>query len=55
MSQKFSLYDDLTVQQNIDFFAGMYGVPRNLRESRKRYVLEMAGLTERRGSMTAPF
>ena len=30
MSQKFSLYDDLTVEQNIDFFTGMYGVPREL-------------------------
>jgi ABC-2 type transport system ATP-binding protein len=53
MSQKFSLYDDLTVEQNIDFFAGMYGVPRDLREDRKRYVLEMAGLAGRRNGMTA--
>ncbi|HTY61498.1 MAG TPA: ATP-binding cassette domain-containing protein [Acidobacteriota bacterium] len=53
MSQKFSLYDDLSVEQNIDFFAGMYGVPRNLRETRKHYVLEMAGLTDRRNGMTA--
>ncbi len=52
MSQKFSLYDDLTVEQNIDFFTGMYGVPRDLRQSRKDYVLRMANLTERRGSLT---
>jgi len=53
MSQKFSLYDDLTVEQNIDFFAGLYGVPRHLQEERKRYVLEMGGLAERRGTRTS--
>jgi ABC-2 type transport system ATP-binding protein len=53
MSQKFSLYDDLSVAQNIDFFAGLYGVPRERRPERKRYVLEMASLTERRNAMTA--
>jgi ABC-2 type transport system ATP-binding protein len=52
MSQKFSLYDDLTVEQNIDFFTGMYGVPRAHRRERKEYVLEMAGLAERRGALT---
>lgn len=53
MSQKFSLYDDLSVAQNIDFFAGLYGVPRERRPERKHYVLEMANLTERRDAMTA--
>jgi ABC-2 type transport system ATP-binding protein len=53
MSQKFSLYDDLTVEQNIDFFTGMYGVPRARRQERKDYVLEMANLKERRDALTA--
>jgi len=53
MSQKFSLYDDLTVEQNIDFFTGMYGVPRERRRDRKDYALQMANLTERRGSLTS--
>src|SRR5215472_17277703 len=52
MSQKFSLYDDLTVEENIDFFSGMYGVPRALRSARKNHVLEMANLAERRGALT---
>jgi ABC-2 type transport system ATP-binding protein len=52
MSQKFSLYDDLTVEENIDFFNGIYGVPRERRAARKSYVLEMANLTERRGALT---
>ena len=52
MSQKFSLYDDLTVDENIDFFAGMYGVARELRPRRKQYVLEMANLTGRHEALT---
>ena len=52
MSQKFSLYDDLTVEENIDFFTGIYGVPHALRAERKNYVLEMANLAERRRAMT---
>jgi len=52
MSQKFSLYDDLTVEENIDFFSGIYGVPRARRAERKGYVLRMAGIEERRSSLT---
>jgi ABC-2 type transport system ATP-binding protein len=48
MSQKFSLYDDLTVSENIEFFSGIYGVPKARRESRKQEVLKMAGLLDRR-------
>jgi ABC-2 type transport system ATP-binding protein len=52
MSQKFSLYDDLTVEENIDFFTGMYGVPRDKRAARKRHMLEMANLSDRRNALT---
>jgi ABC-2 type transport system ATP-binding protein len=52
MSQKFSLYDDLTVEENIEFFSGIYGVAESLRKSRKEYILGMAGLLERRNSLT---
>jgi ABC-2 type transport system ATP-binding protein len=52
MSQKFSLYDDLTVEENIDFFSGIYGVPHSERAARKDYVLQMANLSERRRAMT---
>jgi len=52
MSQKFSMYDDLTVEENIDFFTGIYGVPRERRAERKNYVLEMADLTGRRDALT---
>src|SRR5438067_7139011 len=52
MSQRFSLYDDLTVEENIDFFGGIYGVEERKLAERKRYVLEMAGLTDRRSTLT---
>lgn len=52
MSQKFSLYDDLQVEENIDFFAGVYGLSSDQRKIRKDFVLEMAGLHERRNTLT---
>jgi ABC-2 type transport system ATP-binding protein len=52
MSQKFSLYDDLRVEENIDFFSRIYGVPKERRAERKEYVLRMAGLEDRRATTT---
>ena len=53
MSQKFSLYDDLSVDENLDFFAGVYGVPRDRSEARKRWVLDFAGLAGRGNQLTS--
>ncbi len=52
MSQKFSLYDDLSVEENIDFYTGIYNVPRDKRSERKDWVLEMAGLADKRDNLT---
>lgn len=51
MSQKFSLYGDLTVRENLKFFGGLYRVPRSDIESRMRYAVAMAGLEGREGSL----
>ena len=53
MSQKFSLYQDLTVEENIDFYSGIYRIPAREKAERKQWVLEMAGLTEHRKRPTA--
>ena len=50
MSQKFSLYEDLTVEENIDFYSGIYCLPREIKAERKEWALRMAGLQERRTS-----
>ena len=47
MSQKFSLYDDLTVGENISFYGGIYGLKKIELRVRKEEILEMAGLTGR--------
>ena len=47
MSQKFSLYELLTVDQNIRLYAELYGVPPARFAERRRFVLEMAGLEGR--------
>ncbi len=53
MSQRFSLYDELTVEENIDFYSGIYRLPRAKKAERKDWVLDMAGLRDHRGARTA--
>ena len=53
MSQRFSLYDDLTVGENLSFFGGVYGVRGARFRARRDVVLEMAGLTGRDRELAA--
>lgn len=53
MSQKFSLYEDLTVEENIDFYSGIYQIPKEEKKARKDWVVKMSGLEEHRNSLTA--
>jgi ABC-2 type transport system ATP-binding protein len=52
MSQKFSLYEDLTVEENIDFYGGIYKVPRQYRKEREDWIIKMAGIEEFRKNLT---
>lgn len=52
MSQKFSLYEDLTVEENIDFYGGVYRIPAEKMRERKEWVIGMAGLEDRRNALT---
>ncbi len=52
MSQKFSLYEDLTVEQNLDFYGGIYQIPKARKAARKAWALEMAGLQGREKTLT---
>lgn len=53
MSQRFSLYEDLTVEENIDFYSGIYRISSAKKKERKEWVIDMAGLKEHRHSKTA--
>ena len=51
MSQRFSLYNDLTAVENLRLFGGLYGVGAGEIESRMRWAVEMAGLAGREGEL----
>jgi len=52
MSQRFSLYSDLRVKENMAFFGGIYGLDARLREERTKEVLDLIGLTDRQETVT---
>jgi len=53
MSQNFSLYNDLTVLENIDFYAGLYNITRGQRRARIHEIMELTGLLRHRNELAA--
>lgn len=53
MSQRFSLYNDLSVEENIEFFGGVYGIEKELLKERGKWVLDIAGLRGKEKVLTA--